>query len=329
MSANIGRMFYEGAVPWHGLGKKVEKSLTWAEAIVEAGLDWEVGKSRVEFSVTGGTVHAFDSKAVTYREDTRVPLGIVGEGYTIVQNKQAGKILDAVLGEVGAHYHTAGYLGDGQKVWMLVKLPGVLRVIGDDVVEKYLLCSNGHDGTFAFWILETPIRVVCENTLMSAIGNRASKAFHAVHSANMSLDVKTIREKLGYAKEKFDVLEQAYQKMAKQSFTAGAERTYFKEVINWPRVPIAVGSNVTELDDAAASGRMKNRLDDLLALFEGGKGTDLPGVKGTVWGAYNAVTEYTDYFNGKNNEKRANSTLFGSGAQMKDRAFNLAMELVK
>lgn len=321
MSANIGRMFYEGAVPWHGLGKKVEKSLTWAEAIIEAGLDWTVGKAPVEFTIKNA-VHHFEGKAVTYREDTRKPLGVVRAGFSIVQNKQAGQVLDAVVGEVGAHYHTAGYLGDGEKVWMLIKLPGVLRVVGDDVVEKYLLCANGHDGTFAFWILETPIRVVCQNTLMSAIGNRASKAFHAVHSANMDLDVKTIRERLGYAQEKFNVLEQAYQKMAKQTFTAGAERAYFKKAILWPL------NEKKEFIDEEASGRMKNRLNDLLDLFEGGKGTEIQGVKGTVWGAYNAVAEYTDWHNGKSNDKRASSTLFGAGAQMKERAFGLAMELV-
>lgn len=329
MSANIGRMFYEGAVPWHGLGTKVDKSLTWAEAIAVAELDWKVSKSPVEFAVSGGAVKSFDKKFVTYREDSHAPLGIVGADYPIVQNKQAGQLLDAVVGEAGAHYHTAGYLGDGQKVWMLIKLPGVLRVLKDDIVEKYLLCANGHDGLMSFWILETPIRVVCQNTLMSAIGQKNKTSFRAVHSKEMVLDVKSIREKMGYAAEKFNVLEQAYQAMAKQSLTSGADRTYFKEVIGWPRVPIAVGSQVTELDDAAASTRMKNRLDDLLALFDQGKGTEITGVKGTVWGAYNAVTEYADYFNGKKNDTRANSTLFGAGAQMKERAYSLAMELVK
>lgn len=328
MPANIGRMFYEGAVPWHGLGKKVEKSLTWAEAILEAGLDWKVAKAPVEYAVSGGAVKQFDKKCVTYREDNHVPLGIVGADYPIVQNKQAGQVLDAVVGEAGAHYHTAGYLGDGQKVWMLIKLPGILRILKDDVVEKYLLCANGHDGLMSFWILETPIRVVCQNTLMTAIGQKNKTSFRAVHSKEMSLDVKTIREKMGYAAEKFNVLEQAYQTMAKKTFTSGTERAYFKKVIGWPRVAIAVGSNVTELDDAAASTRMKNRLQDLLDLFEGGKGTEIAGVKGTAWGAYNAVAEYADYFNGKKNDTRANSTLFGSGAQLKDRAFSLAMELV-
>lgn len=331
MSANIGRMFYEGAVPWHGLGTKVDKSLTWAEAIEAAGLDWTVAKSQVQFHLGQKMGHnlglsEFKGKCVTYRKDTGSPIGIVSDDYTIVQNKDAGRLLDAVVGEAGAHYHTAGYLGNGSKVWMLIKLPGSLKVLKDDIVEKYLLCANGHDGLMSFWILETPIRVVCQNTLMAAISQKTKTHFRAVHSKDMVLDVKTIREKMGYASEKFDILEQAYQKMAKTRFTSGRELQYFKEVLAWPRVAIAVGSTVTEVDNEAASTRMKNRLQDLLDLFEGGKGTEIKGVQGTVWGAYNAVTEYSDYFVSKDNQKRANSTLFGSGAQMKDRAFNLALE---
>ena len=78
-----------------------------------------------------------------------------------------------------------------------------------------------------------------------------------------------------------------------------------------------------------ASTRMKNRLNDLLELAETGKGTELPGVKGSLWGAFNAVTEYADYYNGKNENNRAQSTLFGAGAQMKARAFDAALALVK
>ena len=337
MSANIGRMMYTGQVPWHGLGKHVEKALTWAEAINEAGLNWQVAKSPVQFTPKslGEVAKVFEGRSVTYRVDTGAPLGIVSDGFPVIQNEQAGKVLDQVVGEVGAHYHTAGYLGEGQKVWMLIKLPGILRVVGDDVVEKYLLAANGHDGSLSFWIMETPIRVVCQNTLMAAIGQKNDKAFRAVHSAGLVLDVTAIREKLGYAAEKFNVLEQAYQKMAKtvirSSLSDQASPTeFFKRVIEYPELTkVAVVGEVPYKYEDEASTRMKNRLNDLLELFETGKGSDLPGVKGTVWGAYNAVTEYADYFNGKSNAGRAQSTLFGAGAQLKTRAFDEALALVK
>ena len=49
------------------------------------------------------------------------------------------------------------------------KLPDRIRVIGDDITDKYLLLSNSHDGHGAVQVKFTPIRVVCNNTLTMAL----------------------------------------------------------------------------------------------------------------------------------------------------------------
>ena len=334
MSANIGRMAYTGQVPWHGLGKKIDHHMTWKEAVVAAGLDWTVAKAPVLFSPSGAPVKAFAGQSVTYRTDTGESLGIVSDGFSVVQNVELGRVLDSVVGEAGAHYEVAGSLGKGERVWALIKLPGILRVAGDDVVEKFLLAANGHDGSLALWVIETAVRVVCSNTLTAAINQRGEKAFRLFHTKDMSIDVGEIRAKLGYATEKFNVLEQAYQAFAKKQLDPSnnslALKDYFKQAIEYPELTkVAVaGTDQVKLEDEAST-RMKNRLNDLLELAETGKGTELPGVKGSLWGAFNAVTEYADYYNGKNENNRAQSTLFGAGAQMKARAFDAALALVK
>jgi hypothetical protein len=47
--------------------------------------------------------------------------------------------------------------------------------------------------------------------------------------------------------------------------------------------------------------------------------------RGSLWGAYNAVTEYTDHVqNSTIPEKRLKSIWFGSGESLKLKAFDLA-----
>jgi hypothetical protein len=47
------------------------------------------------------------------------------------------------------------------------------------------------------------------------------------------------------------------------------------------------------------------------------------------WGAFNAVVEYVDYVRSTRNDKRSESLLFGSGAQLKQAAWDNALSLAR
>jgi hypothetical protein len=69
----------------------------------------------------------------------------------------------------------------------------------------------------------------------------------------------------------------------------------------------------------------------ILELVETGKGTGIPGVRGTAYGFLNAVTEYVDHHRvvraGDRDvaEARFDVSLIGAGAQMKREAFDLCL----
>ena len=99
------------------------------------------------------------------REKEAVALGLVSNRYVPLQNIEAFSFFEPFIHNGWAQFHTAGALGNGERVWVLAKLDGQIVIGKDDAIDRYLLLSNKHDGTGAVSIRFTPIRVVCQNTL--------------------------------------------------------------------------------------------------------------------------------------------------------------------
>jgi phage/plasmid-like protein (TIGR03299 family) len=190
----------------------------------------------------------------------------------------------------------------GETVWILAKLPGYIRVVGDDVSEKYLLLANRHDGGGAVRVQFTPIRVVCQNTLNIALTG-AERSFRARHTGALGQRVKTVQDYLGIVDAKSALFEEAARKLATVQLTQEAWKNYAKASGLVPETP----------EGERPSSRAYQIIEDVSRLFERGKGQDLPGARGTAWGAFNAVVEYVDYVRSTRNDKRAESLLFGSG----------------
>lgn len=325
MSANINSMFYAGKKPWHSLGTAVAGELTSEEAIIKAGLNWEVKKIPVMFDPTNtlqpGVTKLMPGKFVNVRMDTMDGLGIVGPVYRPLQNIEGFKFFDSVVGEKLAMYHTAGALGIGERIWMLAKLPGEFWVTKEDNVEKYLLLMNSHDGSSAVTIMATPIRVVCQNTLNMAL--KEGQKTKVRHSLSMMTGIKEIREQLGIADTYFRIFEEMSKHLVSKQATTIVIDKLFDD--------LGLSKEVTK-----KSTRAENIRWDITKLFETGKGNNLPSTRGTVWALFNGVTEYVDYYrsaHGKSTQEkmfsRAESLLFGSGADMKQKALDSLLEAIK
>ncbi len=320
MSHNINTMMYAGETPWHQLGTYVgQKEITSREAIIKAGLDWEVELVPL-VTATGLNV---DMKKAVVRKDTQVALGVVGNQYQPYQNTEAFAFLDSLVGRESAVYHTAGALGNGERIWILIKLPDVLRVGKDDIIEKYFLATNSHDGMYSIKHLFTPIRVVCQNTLKQAIATGLQQdAIHSIkHTGKTQEHLNNLRNLLMESNTFFNKLQEMSGLMLQKKLNYRERNDYYTKCLN-----------ITD-EAGQLTSRGKNVLETVHQLEEYGKGTELPGVKGSLWGSYNAVVEYIDFsrvVKGSKNDptKRIDSIVFGNGRNVKETAWDEAVVLV-
>lgn len=206
MSANVESMFYVRETPWHGLGTRVEFALDSKEALVAAGLDWEVIQKSI-MTDDGNLIPGF--KANIRNTDHQL-LGVVTDRYKVVQNADAFAFTDQLLGE-GVSYETAGSLQNGRRTWILAKLPQRYIISGDEI-EPYLVFMNSHDGTGAIKAAMTPIRVVCQNTLNLAL-NTAKRVWSTNHTGDMKGKIMDARDSLLYAEKYMAELGKTIERM--------------------------------------------------------------------------------------------------------------------
>jgi phage/plasmid-like protein (TIGR03299 family) len=307
-------MFYVQEVPWHGLGTKLDKPATAQEAIQAAKLDWQVVK--VPLFAGSKRIPVPDKFAVVRKtgiiQRTDPVLGVVGKEYTTLQNWDAFRFFDPIVGENAAIYHTAGALGLGERVWILAKLPGHIRVVGDDITEKYLLLSNSHDGKSSVQIKFTPVRVVCQNTLTLALNS--GRTFHVTHHSDIHKKLQQAHEMLGIIKTKFTDMETTFRAMSRVKMNTDRLTEYLASVY-----PDSV-----ESDKQALIQRDRTWSS---YFFDQGRGNRMPGVAGSLWAAFNGVTEWLDHRKTRQNEnQRLQSVWFGEAGRIKSKAFGVAEE---
>lgn len=319
-------MAYTGDTPWHSLGTAVDHAMTSAEALEQAHMNWTVELAPLQLA-DGTTV---DSHRATRRSDTGTILGVVGAQYHVVQNETAFELLDGLVGSKEAIYHTCGSLDDGARVWILAKLPGELVIAPDDIVDQYLLLANGHNGTQALTVLPTPVRVVCHNTLTIALANAAgSPRVYVRHRQSAPAKLEEARRILGIARKTFELAGEQYKALSARQLSSQMLQSYLDAVY-----PLTVADDASPEQRDRARDRQREIHLRIAFLSQEGRGNMLPGVRGTMWAAFNAVTEYIDHVapiraDGTVSERRQESALFGSGAETKARALTTALAMVR
>ncbi len=221
MAANVESMFYVRETPWHGLGHKVTNAPCSKEALIMAGLNWDVLQEPI-YSEDNTIIPGYKANI---RNTDRKVLGVVTDRYKVVQNREAFAFTDELLGE-GVRYETAGSLLGGKRIWLLARLPQQY-VISGERISPYLVFSNTHDGSGAVKVAITPVRVVCNNTLNLAL-DTAERSFSMIHTGNVTEKVEEARNTLLRVSDYMDALSEEFEHLRQQEVSDAKFEEYIE-----------------------------------------------------------------------------------------------------
>lgn len=316
MAHEVEQMMYVGETPWHKLGKRFIEAPTLDEAIVAAGLNWRVTTEPL-FAGNGEEAPAL----LTRRSSDQSILGVVGPSYEPLQNLDAFQFFKPFIESGEAAIETAGSLRMGKRVFVLAKIKrDPLKIVAGDDVEKYVLLSNSHDGTLAVRVGFTPIRVVCANTMAMAHDSSASKLIRIKHTKNVVDNLEKIREVMNLADSEFESTAEQFRVLASRQINQSDLEKYVKLVFS-------TNKRLAEAEGDLSTIENKRLMKDIQPLFEKGRGNDMPGVRGTYWAAYNAISEHLQYVRGNDEQVRLDNLWFGQGASLNKKALTVGVTL--
>jgi phage/plasmid-like protein (TIGR03299 family) len=300
-------MAWIGEKPWHGLGVEMRPNATIEEWKHAAGMDWNVESSRVVFRARGShKVVVIDDSVVLHRSDNDSPLGIVSSSYEIVQPNEAFDFFRDLIHSIGLEINTAGTLFGGKRYFVSAKI-GEQALIQNDNIRGYLLFTTSADGTLKTRAKFVSERVVCNNTLSIALGEK-NKGGEVAISHRSKFDADAAREALGLAPKTFETFMADMRKLTTRRLSSDIAETMTQKLVG---------------KDQKANKRIAE-------LFMGdAKGFSAEGFKSTAWGWLNSVTEYVDHgMRAKSESHRISNALFGIGDTLKNTAREMAIDYV-
>ena len=332
---------------WHRLGEvfPADEQMTASQAMARADILFGIDKHPQVVKMADGTELETDSFAVVREPTADDPihrvLATVGKEWTAIQARDLGVMLDPISNKFPVE--TAGAIGQGEKIFVTLDA-GDSAIAGEDH-KLFWLVTDHRDGTGALTIAFTPVRVVCQNTLIT--GLRSSKV-----SVNLKHN-KAINTDAAFYLDIFNQMARVQESVveAMNSLTKVELKTpQVKEIIGaaypdaskpnrlklsdgissddvpanvWKRILSDRKDQVEEYEKRQARvARIRDNAYERIDVFN----QEFVDLANTPWAIYNAIVETEDYRRGWD---ASGTALFGQRAEAKARAFNKALSFVR
>jgi len=294
----------------------VSGSKSLSEILDKGGIGFTAGKEPI---FLGGARLPVEGFSAVVRGDTGDVLSVMGDRYSPINNIDGFDIVNQFLRE-GAFPERAGSFGLGAQSFVQLTLPETIEIPGldGDTLRQNFTLYNSFDGSPPHSISMTPIRIICYNSFLASLGAKTN-IVSIRHSGDTDRKLEEVGRILGLVRKYYDDLLPMAGRLVETRLDSAKVGTYLDSVFG-----------------VADSTRAKSNRAEILTLVDSGKGSEIPGVKGTLWGAFNAVTEYVDHFRASRGagedsvrqaESRLKSSMLGSGALLKAKAWSRALEV--
>jgi len=292
---------------WHGLGVVFEENITDFLVMLETAGMLNLSIESIPATLGDAEFLKPTNHIVWTKDDgTKVVLGTVGKNYDIITLESSFAFLQNL--HDGASWETAGLINGGAVAFGSIAYDHEIVLDPEgvaDVVKTYILMSTSFDGSKSLVAGMTPVRVVCANTLGIALSGGLKSQIKIRHTRNHGDRMAEQTALWRGANQYFD----AFEAEAKALYSQSVNDKQFNDII----------AAAFPKPDKDASKIAVTKYDNLV-----GKNTQAwkmeanAGIRGTGWGAFNALTEANQWFRNVRQGEKGAESFYAAGAGFDD-----------
>jgi phage/plasmid-like protein (TIGR03299 family) len=318
---------------WVRGGTAVEANSA-ASAATQAGLNWTVRTGALEavstpliidqHGVTPATYLDVPKKQAIIREDNNSVIGIVGTKYKVVQNMEVFNALDTLVDAGDARYAAAGEFNGGANIWMVLELPQGVQV-ANDPHAAFLLVKTSHDGSSSVVIKPIIERLFCANQVNGLISNSRKKyneyTYRMSHTTNQELSIADIRNITNLTYTAIADYQLVANNLLNKDMSREQAVNFFKKVWALPTTVEDKPYDLLTRGERKQQTIAKDARAKAWAIYNESETQE--NIRGTAFGAWQAVIEYADHHATGGADRLAAATLSGRNDKVKTKALSL------
>ena len=328
-------------------GTPVGPDATPRQAFAAAGADFTVASRPLAFDASPASEddptpswdwRCVNSHRAIVRTDSNRSLGIVGRGYTPVQNESLIQLFEFLRED--SKLDNIVVLDHGRKVFATASIAIEGDVKAGDPIRRYLHAFNSHDGSSSFGVFFSDLRVVCANQLRYISGRGARKAqsqgaglvmrhTRSVEEFAQRLPQLIDLENARFRRDLAELQPLTTARLSTEAARAVLEATYADKLAT----PIV--DKTSKVKRARTLDDLETELSTIRSHAFGSTGIGIDPSDRSVWNLFQAITQYETHDTGraKDDLERARTRLEslwgGTASQRIDRAREACLALTR